>query len=549
MSTNTFTASSQFRDAMAECKRLYITAARQALEEQGETDTAAQQSFVRRMVDLHKGLLIKIYCTVAKADAKWSREERQLAQDLIRHVWNQQLDDDELRQAARNMFQESHNLSWYSLIRPFDQVRVLRDRVAELETLVIRLANLVAKIDGQVCREETDALRTIQQEIDVHLHRLPLEEPKSHDADRKLAGHAMQRVAEESTQVNQQYALQDSGTIDLHSEDSTESLEDTLAELDSLIGLTAVKREIQTLTNFLNLQKHREAAGLPKDELSLHMVFMGNPGTGKTTVARIVGRILKALGLLKRGHLVETDRSGLVAEFAGQTGPKTNRKIDEALDGVLFIDEAYSLVASKQEDAYGMEAIQTLVKRIEDDRDRLVVILAGYPDPMQDLLESNPGLTSRFNTKMTFDDYSPSELGYIYQRMCGINHYELPARTRGKLLLGFHWLYESRDQHFGNGRLARNIFEDSLRCLANRIADVTPVTRELLTVLHPEDVELREVPRSVLEALDSDAMRFTTECNECHKELRVKIKHLGARVRCPHCRSKIQVEWGLPVVD
>lgn len=549
MSTNTFTASSQFRDAMAECKRLYITAARQALEEQGETDTAKQQSFVRRMVDLHKGLLIKIYCTVAKADAKWSREERQLAQDLIRHVWNQQLDDDELRQAARNMFQESHNLSWYSLIRPFDQVRVLRDRVAELETLVIRLANLVAKIDGQVCREETDALRTIQQEMDVHLHRLPLEEPKSHDADRKLAGHAMQRVAEESTQVNQQYALQDSGTIDLHSEDSTESLEDTLAELDSLIGLTAVKREIQTLTNFLNLQKHREAAGLPKDELSLHMVFMGNPGTGKTTVARIVGRILKALGLLKRGHLVETDRSGLVAEFAGQTGPKTNRKIDEALDGVLFIDEAYSLVASKQEDAYGMEAIQTLVKRIEDDRDRLVVILAGYPDPMQELLESNPGLTSRFNTKMTFDDYSPSELGYIYQRMCGINHYELPARTRGKLLLGFHWLYESRDQHFGNGRLARNIFEDSLRCLANRIADVTPVTRELLTVLHPEDVELREVPRSVLEALDSDTMRFMTECDECQKELRVKIKHLGARVRCPHCRSKIQVEWGLPVVD
>ena len=202
-----------------------------------------------------------------------------------------------------------------------------------------------------------------------------------------------------------------------------DSIEQALQDLEQLIGLEGVKKEISTLTNYLNLQQRRREANLPIQQLSLHMVFGGNPGTGKTTVARIVGRIFRSLGLLKRGHLIETDRAGMVAEYAGQTAPKTHRKIDEALDGILFIDEAYSLIASGHEDAYGHEAVQAIVKRMEDDRERLVVIIAGYPEPIDQLLHSNPGLSSRFNTQLLFDDYQPTELARIFQLMCETNHY------------------------------------------------------------------------------------------------------------------------------
>ena len=166
--------------------------------------------------------------------------------------------------------------------------------------------------------------------------------------------------------------------------------------------------------------------------MSLHMVFTGNPGTGKTTVARIIGKIFAAMGVLKKGHLIETDRSGLVAGYAGQTGPKTNAKIDEALDGVLFIDEAYSLVAEEGQDAYGMEAVQAVLKRAEDDRDRLVVIMAGYTEEMNTLLDSNPGLSSRFNRVLQFEDYSPVELARIYAWLCEKNHYKLAEGTRAE---------------------------------------------------------------------------------------------------------------------
>jgi adenylate kinase family enzyme/DNA-directed RNA polymerase subunit RPC12/RpoP len=277
-------------------------------------------------------------------------------------------------------------------------------------------------------------------------------------------------------------------------------------------------------------------------------VFQGNPGTGKTTVARIVGRIFKALGLLKKGHLVETDRSGLVAEYAGQTAPKTNRKIDEALDGILFIDEAYSLVAADRTDAYGQEAVQTLVKRMEDDRHRLVVILAGYPGPMEQLLLSNPGLSSRINTQLVFEDYAPVDLGRIYHRMCQANHYVVPAAARVKLLLGFHWLYACRDEHFGNGRLVRNTFENSVRRLANRVASIVPVTRELLTVLTSDDIHLDTVPADMWQKMEGDTTKFAITCQQCGKTGHVRGSQLGSRVRCRHCQSRLMAEWGEPLV-
>ena len=184
--------------------------------------------------------------------------------------------------------------------------------------------------------------------------------------------------------------------------------------LDSLIGLAGVKDEIGKLQSFIKIQLLRRSQGLKTSPISYHCVFTGNPGTGKTTVARIVAEIYRELGVLKKGQLVETDRSGLVAEYVGQTAVKTNKVIDSALDGVLFIDEAYSLAPSAPAD-FGSEAISTLLKRMEDDRDRLVVILAGYGDEMQTFIDSNPGLQSRFNRYIHFDDYSAEELMAIFE--------------------------------------------------------------------------------------------------------------------------------------
>jgi tellurite resistance protein len=543
----------QFREALASCKRLYIEAARVALQDQPGADESTRRDLIRRMVDLHQGLLVKIYTSVAQADRRWSRMERVLACELVEHLWQRRLEGDELERVAGRLFADAANLNWYSLLRPFDRIVRIRDFVPELETIVLRVANLVAKADGTVSTEETCVLQTIQHEVQVHLERIPLEDAS--EADRPSAGAQSSQIVtrepvllpsrpagpQEQQQQAPRLAHDSAETLDAELKDS---LAQALADLDALIGLPQAKQEIKTLTNYLHLQQHRRDAGLPAHALSLHMVFRGNPGTGKTTVARIVGRIFRLLGLLARGHLIETDRAGLVAEYAGQTAPKANRQIDQALDGILFIDEAYSLVADTGQDAYGAEAVQALVKRMEDNRHRLVVILAGYPEPMDRLLASNPGLSSRFNTQLLFEDYLPVELAQIFQLMCEANHYQLQPAVRAKLLLGFHWLFTQRDEHFGNGRLVRNTFENTVRRLANRVAGVSPVTRDLLTVFTAEDVQFPDVPDSHWERLNDKALRFEVSCEGCGKQVLLRSDQLGRRVRCPHCRAQIERQWG-----
>ena len=262
---------------------------------------------------------------------------------------------------------------------------------------------------------------------------------------------------------------------------------DPLEELQTLIGLSEVKEEVSALANFVRIQQERENNGLKSVGLSYHCVFTGNPGTGKTTVARILAKIYKSLGILKKGHLVETDRSGLVAEYVGQTAVKTNKIIDSALDGVLFIDEAYSLVQSGGSD-YGQEAIATLLKRMEDDRNRLVVVLAGYSEDMKRFIDSNPGLQSRFNRYIHFSDYSVDELKQIFMFNVEKNQYHLDGDGQALLDQILYSAIEHKDKNFGNGRYVRNIFEKTIQNQATRLSCKPNITTEELSMLTAEDL-------------------------------------------------------------
>src|SRR6266498_1947642 len=265
-----------------------------------------------------------------------------------------------------------------------------------------------------------------------------------------------------------------------------EKLEQVLQELDELVGIATVKQKIKETANFARIQQHRVAQGLKPIPTSYHSVYTGNPGTGKTTVARLMGRIYKSLGVLKKGHLIECDRSALVGEYVGQTAPRTNAVIDSALDGILFIDEAYSLV--KEHEDFGQEAIETLLKRMEDHRDRLIVIVAGYPGEMERFVSSNPGLRSRFANFIQFPDYSPHELCRIFGSMSRRNGLVLTPQLREKLMHHFTWLHRERGDNFSNARLVRNCFETVINAQASRLAAGGTFDSRALTGLEAQDL-------------------------------------------------------------
>lgn len=323
--------------------------------------------------------------------------------------------------------------------------------------LLYRFASLVAKADKKITSIEAAwlnkimALKMPEGEEDIFIPIEPIDNTKENTSIRKPRSRA-------------------------------------LKELNSLIGLSSVKSEINTLTNYIKVQNMRAEKGMKVSPVSYHCVFTGNPGTGKTTVARIVSEIYKELGILKKGHLIETDRSGLVAEYVGQTAVKTNKIIDSALDGVLFIDEAYSLVDGGQSD-YGKEAISTLLKRMEDNRDRLVVILAGYTDDMKRFIESNPGLQSRFNRYIEFPDYSAEELFQIFESSTKKYEYKLTDTASAALKEVLDKAVEGKDKNFGNGRYVRNLFERVVENQANRISIVPDITAESLATIEEEDIK------------------------------------------------------------
>ncbi|MBI3409031.1 MAG: AAA family ATPase [Planctomycetes bacterium] len=533
----------KFRDLLEQCQELFRSCALDYAEQNPELIQGPVEPFVERMLNLHRGLVLKVFVEMAQADQRVSSGELRLAGELLAHAWGRRLDETQVKETLRH-YADTTNLRWDSLLWPFERLSTFRRRSSELFALVQRLALVIAQVNRRVDPRALEHLQWIIKEMQVAIEPVPLAAAPPPVSPRSTNPYAEKRAGD--FELGQQHQFREAAGVRFLPGGGQEQVDDVLRDLDVLIGLDSIKQEMRELVHFLKMQEERTKHDLPQTAVSLHAVFTGNPGTGKTTVARLFGRILGAMGILARGHLIETDRSGLVAEYAGQTGPKTNLRVNEALDGVLFIDEAYSLVAERGDDPYGMEALQTLLKRMEDDRKRLVVVLAGYPRPMTALLDTNPGLSSRFNRVFAFPDYTAVELGRIFETMSQRDLYELPSRTRAKLLLGFRHLLDRRDERFGNGRLARNVYEHSVRRLAGRLAKVTPLTRELLTTLEHEDVVLEGVPESVWNGLDGEDSHFQLRCPSCEHTSRLRQKYLGCQVKCRGCQHAFCADWAEP---
>ena len=332
-----------------------------------------------------------------------------------------------------------------------------------------------------------------------------------------------------------EHAAPTSGPISIH-----ESLDQILKELDSLVGISSVKEKVKQTAYFAQIQQLRIAQGLSPIPTSYHSVYTGNPGSGKTTVARLMGRIYRSLGVLKKGHLVECDRSSLVGEYVGQTAPKTHAMIERALDGILFIDEAYSL--SKGQQDYGREAIDTLLKRMEDNRDRLIVIVAGYPDEMNRFIHSNPGLPSRFTRFVEFPDYCPQELCCIFTAACRRHGLQCAPELREALLHHFSFLHQHRDEHFGNARLVRNCFEAVTQAQATRLATQNAFNPADLNLLIEADLTSPARESWINHRRSGKGYRIA--CPSCGKQYAWAPDMQICKADCIQCKKNYDCEFG-----
>lgn len=360
-----------------------------------------------------------------------------------------------------------------------DYKRALLDNASKLDAVtssygeIVKLANSIAEV------KDEGATKTL-------LHML-LELVRNDSNDIKVK----QLVQAVHDSLIDFYGYEDLKNI-YNSEAAPEdkrTLSELLRDLNTLIGLKNVKCKVNDLIAYQQVQQMRRKQALYSGKNTMHMAFMGNPGTGKTTVARIVGRIYKKLGLLSKGQFIEASRTDLIAGYQGQTALKVKKVIEKAKGGVLFIDEAYSITENDHSDSYGRECLTELTKALEDYRDDLVVIVAGYTEPMNKFFESNPGLKSRFNTFLEFPDYSSEELGQIFISICRQNDYSISTQAFDKVQELFNQNVADKGENFSNGRLVRNVFDDLVMNHARRVALMNHPTREDLSMIKSVDVE------------------------------------------------------------
>ncbi|MCI2105377.1 MAG: AAA family ATPase [Intestinimonas sp.] len=391
---------------------------------------------------------------------------------------------------------------FFRKMREYDQA-YHQDTARRFVDLMTLMLLLFAAADGALSDREAGFVNACADALTSLCDRdgLPGEKARLDAEDFVTRKNGEKPAADPAPQAGAPSAVDASG----HEVPPRENLDDLLAELDGLCGLKKVKEDVRSLINLVKVRRLRQEQGLPVPPLSLHLVFMGNPGTGKTTVARLLARVYHAIGVLSKGQLVEVDRSGLVAGFVGQTAIKTGEVIQKALGGVLFIDEAYALVNQENANDFGKEAIEVLLKGMEDHRDDLIVIVAGYTELMGRFISSNPGLESRFNKYFFFEDYDGEQLMEIFRSMCVKNGYTLAEAAQTYAADAFRDMYKERDENFGNARDVRNVFERTVARQANRVAALDAPTREQLMELTISDLRGEEEQENTEQQADKQS--------------------------------------------
>lgn len=464
-----------------------------------------------------------------------------LNRSLSRYCWREDYrhyqDATDLRQMRKLLAQWEADPSWLggdilqgALVDPFGDFVILACLISRstrpfqtYQKILLLTAKLILEADG-ISREDRTFFADLKKRLNTLERKISSSLPTSPEPSASGRSQA-ESTAGDSEQIQPETALQQG-----------------LQELQTLIGLDSVKAEVTSLTNFLNIRKQRMAQGMPVASQTLHFVFTGNPGTGKTTVARILAKILYGFEILKTSHFIEADRATMVGGYVGQTAIKTNEVIAKATDGVLFIDEAYTL-AKKGANDFGQEAIDTLLKKMEDLRERLVVIVAGYPREMADFIESNPGLESRFSRYIVFEDYHVPDLCQIFELMCRSNAYELTPAARGNLAIILNRVFADRDENFGNARLVRNAYEWTLSNHANRLATSdAAITREALATIEAVDLPY-EIAQGFHRPYDLSDSQWRVHCPHCENATTTSLPFLGQIVTCNNCQTRFRCPW------